>query len=99
VARRGKPVIYGCGDFINDHEGITGYEAYRGDLCLMYFVQLDGSGDLNAFTMTPMQIRKLRLRMAPARDAEWLYHRMSRECVRLGTRVRQNVDKSLALVC
>jgi poly-gamma-glutamate synthesis protein (capsule biosynthesis protein) len=34
---RGKLILYGCGDFINDYEGITGYEAFRGDLGLMYF--------------------------------------------------------------
>jgi len=33
----GKPVIYGCGDFINDYEGIGGNEKYRSDLSLMYF--------------------------------------------------------------
>ena len=35
---RGKPILYGCGDFLNDYEGIAGYEAYRGDLVLMYLV-------------------------------------------------------------
>ena len=30
-----------CGDFINDHEGISGYEVYRGDLAIMYLVNLD----------------------------------------------------------
>jgi poly-gamma-glutamate synthesis protein (capsule biosynthesis protein) len=42
-----KLVLYGCGDFINDYEGISGYEAFRGDLVLMYFAKLDAaSGDL-----------------------------------------------------
>ena len=26
---RGKLILYGCGDFINDYEGITGHRAYR----------------------------------------------------------------------
>jgi poly-gamma-glutamate capsule biosynthesis protein CapA/YwtB (metallophosphatase superfamily) len=26
---RGKLILYGCGDFINDYEGIGGYEHYR----------------------------------------------------------------------
>jgi len=30
-------ILYGCGDFLNDYEGIRGYEEYRGDLALMYF--------------------------------------------------------------
>ncbi len=37
---KGKLVLYGCGDFLNDYEGIEGYEEYRGDLSLMYFVRV-----------------------------------------------------------
>ncbi|MHC4180350.1 MAG: CapA family protein, partial [Planctomycetota bacterium] len=41
------PILYGCGDFINDYEGIRGYEEFRGDLSLMYLPCLDrGSGRL-----------------------------------------------------
>ena len=36
---RGKPILYGCGDFLNDYEGIAGYEEYRSHLVLMYFVK------------------------------------------------------------
>ena len=32
---RRKLILYGCGDFINDYEGISGNEEYRGDLALM----------------------------------------------------------------
>jgi poly-gamma-glutamate capsule biosynthesis protein CapA/YwtB (metallophosphatase superfamily) len=38
---RGRPILYGCGDFLTDYEGIGGHEVYRGDLAVMYFVQLD----------------------------------------------------------
>ena len=33
----GKLILYGCGDFIDDYEGISGYERFRDDLVLMYF--------------------------------------------------------------
>jgi poly-gamma-glutamate synthesis protein (capsule biosynthesis protein) len=33
----GRPILYGCGDFLNDYEGIGGEERYRPDLTLMYF--------------------------------------------------------------
>lgn len=36
----GRFIIYGCGDFLNDYEGIIGYEGYRGDFVLMYFVDV-----------------------------------------------------------
>jgi hypothetical protein len=62
----GKLVLYGCGDCINDYEGITGHERYRGDLRLLYFASLHpGTGTLAALRMTPMQARNLRLRRAP----------------------------------
>nr|WP_298377384.1 CapA family protein [uncultured Bradyrhizobium sp.] len=32
---RDRLILYGCGDFLNDYEGIRGYERYRDDLVLM----------------------------------------------------------------
>ena len=44
---RGRLILYGCGDFLTDYEGVGGYEEFRGDLALMYFVELDsGTGEL-----------------------------------------------------
>lgn len=64
---RGKLILYGCGDFLNDYEGIAGHEEFRGDLTLMYFATLDGmSGDLRALEMVPLQIKQFRL--IPADD-------------------------------
>ncbi|WP_262982399.1 CapA family protein [Sulfuriferula multivorans] len=40
---REKPVLYGCGDFLNDYEGISGHEQYRGELALMYFPTLEAT--------------------------------------------------------
>ena len=36
-------ILYGCGDFINDYEGISGYEEFRGDLAVMYLPEFDGT--------------------------------------------------------
>jgi poly-gamma-glutamate synthesis protein (capsule biosynthesis protein) len=70
---RNRLILYGCGDFIDDYEGIEGYEAYRDDLVLMYFATLSaGTGELIALKMTPMQIRNMRLNRASAADAAWL---------------------------
>jgi hypothetical protein len=47
---RGKLIVYGAGDFLNDYEGITGAEDYRGDLTLMYFPTFDSkTGCLTGF--------------------------------------------------
>lgn len=62
-----------CGDFINDYEGIAGYEAYRGDLTLMYFLQFDlQTHTLVHFEMMPMQIRRFQLHYASEPDCQWL---------------------------
>jgi len=70
--RNGRLVLYGAGDFLNDYEGIDGYEEYRPDLSLMYFPEVDASGKLRRLTMTPMQIRRFSLRRATREDARWL---------------------------
>lgn len=38
---QGKLILYGCGDFLNDYEGISGYEKFRDDLGVMYFAEID----------------------------------------------------------
>jgi poly-gamma-glutamate capsule biosynthesis protein CapA/YwtB (metallophosphatase superfamily) len=90
---RGKPILYGCGDFLNDYEGISGYEEFRGDLSLMYFVTIDSAtGKLAGLTMTPMQIRRFRLNYARPDDIHWLQQVLDRESRPLGARI-ELVDK------
>lgn len=95
---KGKPILYGCGDFLNDYEGISGYEAYRGDLALMYFVSMDSaSGNLLRLQMTPMQIKRFRLNRASLLDAQWLEDVLNREGGWFGTGVELNADNTLML--
>ncbi len=93
-----KLILYGCGDFLNDYEGIGGLESFRGDLALMYFVNVDSStGDLLDLQMTPMKIRNFQLNRASRADARWLRDILCREGNKLGTRVRLNENNSLTL--
>lgn len=94
---RGRPILYGCGDFINDYEGIPGHERYRPDLTLMYFPRFDADGQLVRFTLTPLQIRQLSLHHASADDAKWLRQRLEDEGNKLNTSVRRNADNTLEL--
>lgn len=75
-----RPVIYGCGDFINDYEGISGHEMFRPELCLAYFVELDDSGRLASLQMVPFGIRKFRLNRLDRKASEWLARTLDREC-------------------
>ena len=75
---RGKLILYGCGDFLNDYEGIRGHERFRADLTLMYFPALDPrSGDLRELRLVPMRIHRFRLERAASQDAAWLLARSS----------------------
>lgn len=90
----GRLVLYGCGDLLNDYEGIPGHERWRGDLAFMYFPTLDvDTGRLVQLAMTPMQIRNFRLRHASERDRAWLRDTLDRECGRLGTRVAERGER------
>lgn len=65
-------ILYGCGDFIDDYEGIAGYEEFRDDLGLMYLASLGPAGDLVSLRMTPMQIKRMRLHRASSDDTAWM---------------------------
>ena len=93
-----KLILYGCGDFINDYEGISGYERYRGDLSLMFFPSVDPvTGRLVTLQVTPMQIRKLRLQRASAADARWLCDTLNRISDPFGVRSALTTDGVLTL--
>ncbi len=94
----GRPVFYGCGDLINDYEGIGGFDEFRGDLSLLYLVRFDpGNGRLVAVRMVPMQMRRFRLTLASAADARWLADTLTREGKVFGTRVERAPDGALVL--
>ena len=94
---RHKPILYGCGDFINDYEGIGGYEEFRGDLSLMYFVRMDTGGNLSGLSLTPLRMRRFQVRHASEGDARWLRDMFAREGARFGTRVEQDDERRLVL--
>ena len=82
----GKLIIYGCGDFINDYEGIAGHESFRGDLACMYFPTLDtDSGQLLGLEVVPLQAKRFRLQGATQTDASWLCSTLDRESRRFAT--------------
>jgi len=96
---RGRPIFYGCGDFLNDYEGIGNYEEYRSDLVQMYIVELAAAdGRLVALKMIPFRIRKFRLNRATKEEADWLGRRMDRECRPFGGRVNVGADGRLTLL-
>jgi poly-gamma-glutamate synthesis protein (capsule biosynthesis protein) len=93
---RGRPILHGCGDLINDYEGISGHEEFRPDLVLLYRVRADPppgrpaaprAGGPPHLEAVPFRIRRLRLERAAAKDARWLAETLDRESADLGARV------------
>jgi poly-gamma-glutamate synthesis protein (capsule biosynthesis protein) len=95
---RGKPVIYGCGDLINDYEGISGQEQYRTELALLYLVTLQrGSGELVSLEMVPLQRNRFRLKHASHEDSDWLRTVLDRESRPFGARIMHSEHGRLSL--
>jgi len=95
---RGKLILYGCGDFINDYEGIGGYEEYRSDLVLMYFPRIDPEdGHLIELQMAPLKIKNFRLQRASRSDALWLQEILNHYSPGFGARLVLGQDNRLFL--
>lgn len=94
---RERLILYGCGDFLNDYEGIAGYESYRDDLVLMYFPSLDAAGRLATLRMTPLQIRRMRLHRPSPEDVQWLATTLNRVSEPFGSRIDVGPDSALVL--
>jgi poly-gamma-glutamate capsule biosynthesis protein CapA/YwtB (metallophosphatase superfamily) len=96
--RHGKLILYGCGDLINDYEGISGYEQFRDDLVLAYFPRVrTHDGTLAALEMIPFRIERFRLNKAADEEARWIADVLSRKCAQFGSAVELNADGSLRL--
>lgn len=95
---RNKLIIYGAGDFINDYEGIAGYEQFKAELSLMYFPELSQeNGELISLKMFPMETKNFRINHASKSDALWMKNVLDREGIALGTKVKWNDNHSLDL--
>jgi poly-gamma-glutamate synthesis protein (capsule biosynthesis protein) len=94
---RGRLVLHGCGDFLNDYEGISGHEAYRPDLVLAYCPVLDASGALQRLVMAPLRIARFRLNRASAEESRWLAETLTRQGASFRTRVAARSDGLLEL--
>jgi poly-gamma-glutamate capsule biosynthesis protein CapA/YwtB (metallophosphatase superfamily) len=95
---RGKLIMYGCGDLVDDYEGIGGHDQYRHDLRLLYLPGLNPiSGELVELRMAPLQARQMRLHRASRRDAVWLRAVLEKVSRRFGSRIDLGSDGMLRL--
>ncbi|OEJ93321.1 CapA family protein [Streptomyces thermolilacinus] len=85
---RGRLVLYGCGDLVDDYEGISGYGEFRDELRLLYLAALEaGTGRLLGLRMAPVRARRLRLEHASDAERDWLRATLDRVSRGYGVRV------------
>ncbi len=84
---KGKLILYGCGDLINDYEGIGGHEEYRSELSLAYVPQLEDDGTFAELTMLPFKMMRFSLHRASLADARWIARTLNRKGLQFGTDV------------
>lgn len=78
---KGCPILYGCGDFINDYEGIGGHEEFRSDLCLGYFLNFETRPfRFQRLDLDCLKINRFRLKQASAEETNWVYQKLTKEC-------------------
>jgi len=94
---RDRLILYGCGDFITDYEGIEGYEQFRGALALAYLPSFKEDGALSELTVLPYQMRRFRLRRASEADVAWLQATLDRESARFGTHLAAKDSRLVAV--
>jgi poly-gamma-glutamate capsule biosynthesis protein CapA/YwtB (metallophosphatase superfamily) len=91
-------ILYGCGDTIDDYEGIGTYESFRHELRLLYFASIERStGSLSALRMMPMRMRRMRLEAVRDNDAEWLRATVEQMSRRFETRINATANGYLTV--
>ena len=76
---RGRLILYGAGDLINDYEGIGGYEEFRPELSLIYLPRLSASGAVESILLVPMRMQRFRLNRTTAEETAWLRRLMEQQ--------------------
>jgi poly-gamma-glutamate synthesis protein (capsule biosynthesis protein) len=82
---RGKLILYGCGDLINDYEGIGEHGSLRSDVGCLYFATLGKrDGRLQRLDIVPLQLERFRLSAADPAARSYLERIFNADGCRLG---------------
>jgi len=81
---KGKPIVYGCGDFVDDYATST---EYRNDLGFAYFIDWNfDTKTANQIELLPTKIDKFSVnKMTDPIDRKWLTDTMRLLCSKFGT--------------
>lgn len=96
---RGRPILYGTGDVINDYEGIANpnWASFSSYLGTIAFATLSAdTGACSGLVLRPTRMRRLRVQRANADEAAELHAILKRESAQFGTRI-ENRDGLLVV--
>ncbi len=87
---QGRLILYGCGDLINDYEGLPPHSPWRSDLICLYGLELQRqSGQLLSLRLQPYQLRGFQLREPSAADRQLLERQMGLDLAPSGWRCQR----------
>jgi poly-gamma-glutamate synthesis protein (capsule biosynthesis protein) len=93
----GSLILYGCGDFINDYEGIGGHEEFRPWLSCLYLVAVDAASRRPAgLQIVPLRMSRFSLTEASADDRQWLFDKLGAISEDFGTRLEVKGERLFA---
>jgi poly-gamma-glutamate synthesis protein (capsule biosynthesis protein) len=90
---QGKLILYGCGDLINDYEGILHASPGRSDLVCLYAVTLEKDGRLRDLEVLPFRLERFRLRRLAGKDRARLADFINQRSQPLGTRLTKGPQR------
>lgn len=95
-----KLILYGCGDFLNDYEGIAGFEAFRSNLVLMYFPTINfQNGKLVNLKIFPLKLKKFTLINLSNEELKWVHFTLNCEGNPLNARFDLHEDHKHKSFC
>ena len=95
---RGRAILHGCGDLLNDYEGIEPHGGgLRSDASCLYALELAADGSLQSLEVVPFQLRRFRLERADAATRAWLRRVFVEQGRPLGTTVADAAGGAFAL--
>lgn len=96
--RRNAVILYGCGDFLTDYEGIGGHEEFRGTLAAAFLVTVAlEPRRIARVELVPFHVRQMRMNVPSESDVRWLHGRVDRECARFGSQAITQPDNSIVV--
>lgn len=85
----GRLILYGCGDLVNDYEGIPATRPQRSDIGCLYAVRLSrADGGLRSLAIVPFQLSRFSLGPPDAAALQGPERSLAAGCRALGTRLQ-----------